>query len=40
MLAAIKYVAADELPRLADAGIRLVGENRAQDLQAEGRRAR
>jgi pyridoxal phosphate enzyme (YggS family) len=32
VLAAIKYVAADELPRLAEAGIRLVGENRAQEL--------
>jgi PLP dependent protein len=33
LLAAIKYIAADELPRLADAGIRLVGENRAQELE-------
>jgi PLP dependent protein len=33
ILAATKYVAADELPVLAEAGIRLVGENRAQDLQ-------
>jgi PLP dependent protein len=32
VIAAIKYVAADELPRLAEAGIRLVGENRAQEL--------
>jgi uncharacterized pyridoxal phosphate-containing UPF0001 family protein len=30
--AAIKYVAPDDLPALAEAGIRLVGENRAQDL--------
>jgi uncharacterized pyridoxal phosphate-containing UPF0001 family protein len=30
--AAIKYVSADELPVLAEAGIELVGENRAQDL--------
>lgn len=30
--AAIKYVAADELPVLAEAGLTLVGENRAQDL--------
>ncbi|MFL6039638.1 MAG: YggS family pyridoxal phosphate enzyme [Gaiellaceae bacterium] len=30
--AAIKYVAADDLPALAEAGIILVGENRAQDL--------
>jgi len=33
VLAAIKYLAADELPRLAEAGIRLVGENRAQELE-------
>lgn len=33
--AAVKYVAADELPRLAEAGIELVGENRAQDLLAK-----
>ena len=33
VLAAIKYVATEELPRLADAGIRLVGENRAQELE-------
>ena len=33
LLAATKYVAADELPVLAAAGVRLVGENRAQDLQ-------
>lgn len=30
--AATKYVPADELPALAEAGIELVGENRAQDL--------
>jgi uncharacterized pyridoxal phosphate-containing UPF0001 family protein len=30
--AATKYVDADELPALADAGVELVGENRAQDL--------
>jgi PLP dependent protein len=30
--AATKYVDPDELPALADAGIELVGENRAQDL--------
>jgi PLP dependent protein len=30
--AAIKYVPAEELPTLAEAGIELVGENRAQDL--------
>ncbi|HTA14335.1 MAG TPA: YggS family pyridoxal phosphate-dependent enzyme [Solirubrobacteraceae bacterium] len=33
ILAAGKYVACDELPVLASAGITLVGENRAQDLQ-------
>ncbi len=30
--AAIKYVAAEELPALAQAGVSLVGENRAQEL--------
>ena len=35
LLAAVKYVAADDLPLLAEAGIRLVGENRAQDLEAK-----
>lgn len=33
--AAIKYVPADQLPVLAEAGIELVGENRAQDLLAK-----
>jgi hypothetical protein len=33
--AAIKYVPVDELGALADAGIELVGENRAQDLVAK-----
>jgi len=33
--AAVKYVAVDELPALAEAGIELVGENRAQDLLAK-----
>jgi PLP dependent protein len=32
ILAATKYVASEELGTLAEAGIRLVGENRAQDL--------
>jgi pyridoxal phosphate enzyme (YggS family) len=32
ILAAVKYVPAEELPVLAQAGIELVGENRAQDL--------
>jgi pyridoxal phosphate enzyme (YggS family) len=35
ILAATKYVPADELPVLAEAGIELVGENRAQDLLAK-----
>jgi pyridoxal phosphate enzyme (YggS family) len=33
--AAIKYVPVDELGALADAGIEVVGENRAQDLEAK-----
>jgi uncharacterized pyridoxal phosphate-containing UPF0001 family protein len=33
--AAIKYVAAEDLPALAEAGVTLVGENRAQDLVAK-----
>jgi pyridoxal phosphate enzyme (YggS family) len=35
ILAATKYVALEDMPILAGAGIRLVGENRAQDLQAK-----
>jgi PLP dependent protein len=35
ILAAIKYVPAEELPVLAEAGIELVGENRLQDLEAK-----
>jgi pyridoxal phosphate enzyme (YggS family) len=35
VLAAIKYVPVAELPALAQAGITLVGENRAQDLAAK-----
>ncbi|HWX74574.1 MAG TPA: YggS family pyridoxal phosphate-dependent enzyme [Solirubrobacteraceae bacterium] len=35
IVAATKYVAATKLPALAEAGIRVVGENRAQDLQAK-----
>jgi PLP dependent protein len=35
VLAATKYVDADDLPALAEAGIELVGENRAQDLLAK-----
>jgi uncharacterized pyridoxal phosphate-containing UPF0001 family protein len=40
VLAAIKYVEADDLPVLAEAGIELVGENRAQDLLAKQQRHR
>lgn len=35
VLAATKYVAAGDLPVLAEAGVRLIGENRAQDLTAK-----
>jgi PLP dependent protein len=35
MLVAVKYVALEDLPLLAQAGVRLVGENRAQELQAK-----
>jgi pyridoxal phosphate enzyme (YggS family) len=35
LLAAVKYVALDELEVLASAGLRLLGENRAQDLAAK-----
>jgi pyridoxal phosphate enzyme (YggS family) len=34
ILAATKYVLSEDLPTLAAAGVRLVGENRAQDLAA------
>jgi PLP dependent protein len=33
VLAATKYIAPEDLPALAAAGVRLVGENRAQDLE-------
>lgn len=33
VLAAVKYVALEDLPLLAEAGITLVGENRAQELE-------
>lgn len=33
LLAAVKYVAVEELPVLADASIRVLGENRAQELE-------
>jgi PLP dependent protein len=40
ILAAIKYVGADDLPALAEGGVELVGENRAQDLIAKQERHR
>ena len=40
VLAATKYVEAGDLPVLAEAGIELVGENRAQDLLAKQERHR
>ena len=35
ILAAVKYLAVEELGALAEAGVRVVGENRAQDLVAK-----
>jgi PLP dependent protein len=35
LLAAVKYVPVEELPKLAEAGISLVGENRARELVAK-----
>jgi PLP dependent protein len=35
IVAATKYVEVDDLPALAEAGIEVVGENRAQDLEAK-----
>ena len=35
IVAATKYLPAEELPALADAGVAVVGENRAQDLEAK-----
>jgi len=35
VVAAIKYVSLDELAVLAEAGVEVVGENRAQDLEAK-----
>jgi PLP dependent protein len=35
VVAAIKYVSVDELAVLAEAGVEVVGENRAQDLEAK-----
>lgn len=35
IVAATKYVSAEDMPALAEAGIDIVGENRAQDLEAK-----
>ena len=35
LLAAVKYVALEELGVLAEAGLTIVGENRAQELEAK-----
>jgi PLP dependent protein len=35
ILVAAKYVAAEEMERLAEAGVELIGENRLQDLEAK-----
>jgi pyridoxal phosphate enzyme (YggS family) len=35
VVAATKYVSLDDMARLAEAGVEVVGENRAQDLQAK-----
>jgi PLP dependent protein len=35
ILAAVKYLPAEELPALADGGVTVVGENRAQELMAK-----
>ena len=35
VLVAVKYVATEEIPVLAEAGLTLLGENRAQDLQVK-----
>lgn len=35
VLAAVKYLPAEDLPALAEGGVRLVGENRAQELVAK-----
>ena len=39
ILVAVKYVDAAEIPTLADAGVTLVGENRAQELEVKCERA-
>jgi pyridoxal phosphate enzyme (YggS family) len=35
LLAAVKYIPLEELPALAEAGLSILGENRAQDLEAK-----
>ena len=39
VVAATKYVPLEDMAALAEAGVEVVGENRAQDLQREARRA-
>ena len=39
LLAAVKYIALEELGVIAEAGLTLVGENRAQELEAKAERA-
>ena len=39
VVAATKYVALEDMGVLAEAGVEVVGENRAQDLEREARRA-
>jgi pyridoxal phosphate enzyme (YggS family) len=39
ILAAVKYLPAEELGALADSGVRLAGENRAQELEAKAQAA-
>jgi hypothetical protein len=39
LLVAVKYIGADDIETLADAGVTLVGENRAQDLLEKVKRA-
>ena len=40
IVAATKYVSVEDMAVLAEAGIEVVGENRAQDLEAQARRLR
>ena len=40
VVAATKYVSAEDMGILAEAGIEIVGENRVQDMRAQARAAR